>query len=126
MANYKPEHYPSVSPYLIAGDGAGLIDFLLAVFDASLVRRFDHEDGSLMHAEIRIDDGIVMIGGGADPQMAMRQHIHVYVPDAAATHARALSHGAANVQDPMRKRPDDDLRGGFADPAGHTWWVATQ
>jgi hypothetical protein len=37
-----------------------------------------------------------------------------------------MAHGAAPVQPPTRKAADDDLRGGFRDPAGHIWWVATQ
>ncbi|KXV06265.1 extradiol dioxygenase [Caballeronia megalochromosomata] len=126
MTDWKPATYPSISPYLICDNAPALITFLQSVFDAELVRRFDRPDGSLMHAEVRIDDSIVMIGGGATDQQAPGPHIHVYVRDAQAVYDRAIQHGAQSVQAPERKRADDDFRGGFRDAAGTTWWVATQ
>lgn len=126
MSAWKPEGYPSVSPYLMCADSEELIAFLVAVFGAGQVRRFDRPDGSLMHAEMRIDDSIVMVGGGATQHLSSEVHIHLYVPDAAAVYDRALAQGADAVQPPMRKSADDDLRGGFKDPAGNIWWVATQ
>lgn len=126
MSDWKPANYPSISPYLICHDPERLIDFLIAVFDAALVRRFDRPDGALMHAEIRIDDSIVMIGGGATEYLSAQVHLHVHVSDAQAVHDRAIASGAEPVQAPVRKADDDDLRGGFRDPAGNLWWVATQ
>jgi uncharacterized glyoxalase superfamily protein PhnB len=126
MGDWKPETYPSISPYLICQEPERVIDFLTAVFSGSLVRRYDRPDGSLMHAEIRIDDSIVMIGGGTTQYSSSEVHIHIYVPDAQAVHDRAIAAGAQSVQPPVRKAADDDLRGGFRDPAGTHWWVATQ
>lgn len=126
MSAWKPEGYPSVSPYLICPDPEQLIAFLVDVFDALQVRRFDRPDGSLMHAEMRIDDSIIMVGGGATQHLSSEVHIHLYVPDAQEVYARALAQGAEALQQPMRKSAEDDLRGGFKDPAGSIWWVATQ
>lgn len=96
------------------------------MFDATLLRRFDRADGSLMHAEVRIDDSVVMIGGGATEHKASAVHLHVYVPDAHRVYARALDAGAQAVQTPARKHAGDDLRAGFRDADGNTWWVANQ
>jgi PhnB protein len=126
MSEWKPANYPSVSPYLVCENAEAIIAFLERVFDGALVRRFDRPDGALMHAEVRIDDSIVMIGGGATDQQSPGPHIHVYVRDVQAVYDRAMQHGAQSVQAPARKRADDDLRGGFRDAAGTTWWVATQ
>ena len=126
MSDWKPATYTSVSPYLICQDPNQIIAFLTAVFDAALVRRFDRPDGSLMHGEIRIDDSIVMLGGGATEHKSSEVHLHVYVADAHAVFDRAIALGAVAIQAPVRKDADDDLRGGFQDPAGHIWWVATQ
>lgn len=125
MSDWKPPAYPSISPYLICREPERVIDFLIAVFEGSLARRFDRPDGSLMHAEVRIDDSVVMIGGAATDYLSSQVHVHVYVPDAQAVYDRAMAAGAEPVQPPARK-PDDDLRGGFRDPAGTVWWVATQ
>lgn len=126
MAVWKPATYPSLSPYLICSAPEQLIAFIEQVFDARQVRRFDRPDGSLMHAEVRIDDSIVMIGGAATEHRPAEVHLHLYVEDAQACWDGAISAGAEPVQAPMRKSDDDDLRGGFRDPAGHIWWVATQ
>lgn len=126
MSDWKPASYPSVSPYLICEDAHGLIAFLGAAFGAQVQRRFDRPDGSLMHAEVRIDDSIVMIGGGATGTASAPAHIHLYVEDALAAFDRALAAGATVVQDPLRKTEDDDLRGGVQGPGGATWWIATQ
>lgn len=126
MSDWKPAGYPSLSPYLICSDPEMLIAFLGAALGAQLVRRFDRPDGALMHAEVRIDDSIVMIGGGATDYRSSEVHLHLYVSDALCAYDRALAAGAEAVQAPMRKTTDDDLRGGFRDPAGHIWWVAAQ
>lgn len=126
MNSWKPEAYPSISPYLVCQDAEHLIAFLGAAFGGSVERRFDRPDGSLMHAEIRIDDSILMIGGGATETASTLAHIHLYVEDAVATFDQAVEAGARVVQEPMRKNADDDLRGGVQDPSGTTWWIATQ
>lgn len=123
---WKPEGYPSISPYLICADAERLIAFLHRVFDAALLRRFDRPDGTLMHAEMRLDDSVVMIGGGATAAQAAGPHLHVYVADVDAVFARALAAGAVTVQSPLRKDAQDDYRGGFSDGLGNTWWIASQ
>lgn len=126
MSTWKPAGYPSISPYLICSEPDALIAFLTSVFGATLVRRFDRPDGSFMHGEIRIDDSIIMMGGGATEYKSSEVHVHVYVADAQAVYDRAMASGAESVQPPVRKNANDDLRGGFRDTAGHIWWVATQ
>ncbi|SMG21903.1 VOC family protein [Paraburkholderia susongensis] len=123
---WKPENYPSMSPYLICSDGDALIGFVEQVFGGVLVRRFDRPDGSLMHAELRIDDSVLMLGGGATSAHSAAPHIHLYVPDVMAAFDRAVAAGATVVQEPQRKRADDDLRGGVQDSSGTTWWIASQ
>ena len=90
MPDWKPASYPSLSPYLICADPDALIAFLATVFGASVERRFDRPDGSLMHAELRIDDSIVMLGGGATEYRSGEVHLHLYVPDAQAVYQRDL------------------------------------
>jgi len=124
--SWKPKDYPSMSPYLICSDGDAVIGFVEQAFGGVLQRRFDRPDGSLMHAEIRIDDSILMIGGSATSAQQTAPHIHIYVPDAKAVFDRAIAAGASVVEEPQRKRDDDDLRGGVQDASGTTWWIASQ
>jgi PhnB protein len=64
--SYKPQGYSSVSAYVVANGAQGVIDFLIESFDARQTRRYDRPDGSIMHAEVQIDETVVMIADGAD------------------------------------------------------------
>jgi uncharacterized glyoxalase superfamily protein PhnB len=125
MTNYKPAGYTSVSPYLIVGDASATIDFLARAFDAVELRRFPAPDGRLMHAEVRIDDTVVMLADATDDWPALAAHVHVYVRDVDAAYRRALEAGATSVQEPVKK-DDADKRGGVKDSGGTTWWIATK
>ena len=125
-ATWKPEKYNSVSVYIVAGNAQRVIDFLKSVFDATPLRRFDAPDGKIMHAEVRIDDTVVMLADASGAYPAFPVWLHVYVPDAQATYKRALTAGGVSVQEPVQKQGDPDLRGGVKDPCGNTWWMSTQ
>jgi PhnB protein len=122
----KPAGYTSLSPYLVVHGAQGVIDFLKQTFGATELRRYDNPDGTIMHAEVRVDDTVVMIadGGGAWPPFL--SWLHVYVPDVDATYQRALAAGGISVQEPQVREGDPDRRGGVKDPGGNTWWVSTQ
>ena len=124
--NWKPDNYPSMSPYLICQDGDALIRFIEQAFGGVLQRRYDRDDGSVMHAEVRIDDSIIMMGCPPTPVGSSTSHIHLYVPDALTVFDQSVKAGARVVQVPMRKDEGDDLRGGVQDPSGTTWWIASQ
>jgi uncharacterized glyoxalase superfamily protein PhnB len=121
----KPEGYNSVSPYLIV-DGAGeLIDFLVTVFDAVEMRRFPDDSGRVMHAEVRIDDTVVMVADSTGDWPPASAQVHVYVTDVDETYRRALEAGAQSIQEPVQKG-DEDKRGGIMGPGQVTWWIATR
>ena len=82
--SWKPETYPSLSPYLVCRDGNALIAFVEQAFGGVVQRRFDRPDGSLMHAELRIDDSILMLGSVATQGPPPEANVHLYVPDAQA------------------------------------------
>ena len=123
---HKPKGYTSVSPYLVVDGASRTIDFLVRVLDAIEVRRFPDPGGKIIHAEVRIDDTIVMIADGQPPEWPpVPSHVHVYVADVDATYRRALEAGATSVQAPVKK-DDADKRGGVKDAGGTTWWIATK
>ena len=125
MGPYKPEGYTTVSPYLIVDGASATIDFLQRVFGADEIRRFADPAGRVMHAEVRIDDTVVMIADGVDGWPPVPSHVHVYVRDVDATYRRALEAGATSVQEPIKKE-DPDKRGGVKDAGGTTWWIGTK
>jgi PhnB protein len=124
--SYKPAGYTSVSVYMVVQGAQRVIDFLKKAFGATELRRYDMPDGSIMHAEVRIDDTVVMIADAGGEWPAFPVWLHVYVPDVDASYRHALEAGGVSVQEPQRKESDPDRRGGVKDPGGNTWWIATQ
>ncbi|TDK18563.1 VOC family protein [Luteimonas aestuarii] len=123
--DYKPQGYTSVAPYLVVDGARRTVEFLQAVFDAQPLRMHPMGEGRLGHAEVRIDDTVLMLSDAMDGWPAVASHVHLYVPDVDATWQRAMAAGAEPVQAPVQK-DDADRRGGFRDAGGTTWWVSTQ
>ena len=123
--SYKPEGYTSVAPYLIVDNASRTIDFLVRTFGAVEIQRYPDKTGGIMHAEVRIDDTVLMLADKAPEWPAIEAHVHIYVPDVDATYRRAIEAGATPVQEPVKK-DDPDKRGGVKDAGGTTWWIATK
>ncbi len=124
-SSHKPQGYTTVSPYLIVDGASRTIEFLARAFDAVELRRFADADDRVIHAEVRIDDTVVMVADSAPSWPPVPSHVHVYVADVDATYRRALAAGATSVQEPVKKE-DEDKRGGVKDAGGTTWWIATR
>lgn len=123
---YKPNDYSTVSPYLIVTSARQIIDFLKEVFGATDLRRYENPDGSINHAEVKIEDSVIMMGEAGGDWPSEPAHLHVYVRDVNEVYKRALKAGAVTVQAPIRKGDDPDKRGGVKGPGGNTWWISTQ
>jgi uncharacterized glyoxalase superfamily protein PhnB len=124
--DYKPQGYNSVSVYIMADKPQAVINFLRDVFGAELMRRYEYPDGSIMHAEVKVDDTVVMIATASKEYPAFPVWLHVYVPDVDSAYRRALDVGGKSIQEPKVQEGDPDRRGAVADPAGNIWWLATQ
>jgi PhnB protein len=123
---YIREGFHTVTPYLIVRDAPALIDFVTRTFDAEETGRFV---GAGLHAEVRIGDSMVMIGGGAPPERPYSGQqwttaLHVYVPDTDAFYARALQEGATSIGEP-RDMEYGERGAGVKDPLGNVWYIAT-
>lgn len=125
MNSHKPEGYTSVSPYLIVNGASDTIEFLKQVFGAEEIRRFSDEAGEIRHAEVRLDDTVIMLAERAPEWSGTGSHVHVYVADVDAVYQKALDAGATSVQAPTKK-DDADKQGGLKDAGGTTWWIATK
>lgn len=123
---YKPAGYNSVSPYFIVDGAQKLIDFLVQLFDGKELRKYKREDGTIMHAEVKIDDSVIMISDATEEYPPVTIIMHVYVPDVNTTYIKALKLGASELQKPKNNEGDPDNRGTFLDFAGNMWSVSTQ
>ncbi|UGB38502.1 VOC family protein [Frateuria soli] len=124
MPTHKPAGRNAVSPYLIVADARAMLAFLQATFGALELCRNARGDGSIMHAEVRIDDSVVMLGERPDGRDPVCCSTHVYVPDVDACYAAGLAAGASSVSPPTAQ-PYGDRSAGLRDPQGHLWWIGT-
>jgi len=128
-----PAGYHSVTPAIVVRDAAAAIDFYKRAFGAEEIDRMAGPDGSIMHAEIRIGDSILMLGeeneqwGTKSPLSLNGVHgsLHIYVEDADAAFNRALKAGAT-VRYPLEDAFWGDRYGKVTDPFGHEWGLATR
>ena len=123
---WKPVAYPSLSPYLVVSGAQKLIDFALAAFGATELRRYDRPDGAIDHAEVRIDDSVLMLSDAADGYPPVPSMVHLYVSDVDRAFEKALAAGASEVEAPRTHEGESDKRGMVADPCGNTWVLSTQ
>lgn len=123
--SYKPPGHTSVSPYLLVSDVKRLLAFLTKVFDAQELSRWELPDGTLKHAEVRIDDSVIMMGERPATQSGMTGSVHVYVADVDATFTKALNAGATSIVEP-RDQPYGDRSAGISDEEGNYWWIGTR
>jgi len=118
------EGFHTVTPYLIVREAAELIDFVKQAFGAQELNRGTGSAGGI-HAEVLIDDSMVMIGGGeALNRPSMPAALHLYVKDADAVYKRALEAGGASVREPV-DQVYGDREASVRDQAGNMWYIAT-
>jgi len=123
MPNPIPQGFGTVTPFLRVADAAKQIEFLQKAFAAQLTFRMNGLDGSLIHAEVKIGDSMVMIGQ-APPGQEMRSMINLYVPDTDALYHSAIAAGATSIREPADQFYGD-RSGGVRDAGGNEWWMAT-
>lgn len=119
-----PDGYHSVTPWIIGKNTAGVIDFLIAAFDAEDLGRMADEEGNIGHAEVRIGDSVVMLFDKQD-WPATPAFLRMYVDDIHATMQKAVAVGATIITEPTHLFWGD-LVGRFSDPFGNLYWVQTR
>lgn len=122
-----PKGFHTVTPYLMASDAPQLIDFVKRIFDAEEIMRSVGGSGGGIHAEVRIGNSMLMIGGGG-PGLSWKgtpapSAFHVYVGDVDAAYNRAIEAGATSIQEVV-DQPYGERSGSVRDKAGNNWYIA--
>lgn len=125
-SNFKPTGYNSASPYFIVNGAQKFIDLLSQIFDAKELRKYNLPNGSIMHAEIQLDDSVIMLDDSSDKFPPVPIVMHVYVPNVDETFEKAIQAGCEIVEQPKEREGDPDRRATFKDFAGNLWSVGTQ
>jgi PhnB protein len=127
-----PEGYPRVSPYLVVDGAQKAIEFYTTVLGFAERMRMPGPDGHIGHAELQLDDSLVMLADEF-PEMGAKApsayggspvSLSVYVEDVDATFERATESGATVVR-PLENQFYGDRSATFDDPFGHRWTIHT-
>jgi len=125
--SYMREGFHTVQPYLVAEDGPALLEFAKQAFGAEETMRAVGPAGGL-HAEVRIGDSMVMMGGGIPGRPftseLKKTALHVYVRDTDAVYAQALKAGGTSISAPQDQEYGE-RSAGVKDAAGNFWYIAT-
>ena len=119
--------HPTVFPTLSYDDAQAAIDFLTAAFGAERHAVYDDGKGTIVHAELRLGNGIVMLGSARPDASATRGKgggIYVVVEEPDAHCARARDAGAEIVRD-LNDTDYGSREYGARDPEGNAWSFGT-
>jgi PhnB protein len=132
----QPKHIPAgmtaVTPHLIIAGAAEAIEFYKKAFGAVEECRIPAPDGTIMHAQVRIEGASVMLvdempqcnAFGPKTLKGSPVTIHLFVPDVDSFVAKAVKAGAT-LGMPVQDMFWGDRYGHIVDPFGHSWSVAT-
>lgn len=128
--NIPQRYFRSVIAHAMVSDSEQAIEFYRQAFGAVEVFRIALPDGRVVHAEIAIEDSIVMLGDAEGPFTSPSSlggtsvGLHIYVADVDAMTATAEQAGASILQ-----APQDMFYGDrssiLRDPFGHVWVLLT-
>ena|SRR5208337_4092809 len=119
-----PEGYHTVTPMLSVKGTARLIDFMKKAFGATENYGFPAPDGSVMHAEIKIGDSIMMLGEASKDCSPMPTTFYVYVQDVEAAYRAALDAGGESLEGPTDQFWGDRVAT-VKDFTRNKWMIAT-
>ena len=121
MADSK-DTYRTVTPYLLVPDADAELAFLKSAFGAVEVSCQRNADRTVMHAEVRIGDSLVMLGQAGGQWKPVTAALYLWVDDVDATYAKALRAGATSESEPEDK-PYGHRNAGVIDGNTITWWI---
>lgn len=131
MARDSSAKLPPIMPYLHYEDAGAAVEFLSKAFGLSILLSMPGSDGKILHAEMSLGDGVVMLGPASAEQgtrsprglPAVNQSLYVYVDDVDAHFQRAREAGAPIVSEPVDMFWGDRMYAA-RDCEGHHWTFA--
>jgi uncharacterized glyoxalase superfamily protein PhnB len=112
------------------------IDWLCTVLGFTRHTVYEGENGTILHAELTLGNGMIMLGSGKDDEHSKgfkspqetggieTRTVYIVVPDADAAHARAVAAGATIVR-ALQETPYGSREFSVKDPEGYSWSVGT-
>ena len=119
-----PDHYTSVTPWLISSSSANLIEFLKAAFEAEEIpnSRITNEDGAIIHVVVKIGDAMIMLFDSKKDWAPTPGFLNLYVEDIEKVYQKSLQLGAISVTDITALWFGEKVCR-ILDPFGNLWWI---
>jgi PhnB protein len=118
------EAFRTVTPYIFVPETEELIGFVQKVFAAKETGRSIHDSGAI-HAEVRIGDSMIMIGGGPEYKgLSKPMILRVLVANSDEVYQRALDAGAESTL--AMTEGYGERFGCVRDRFGNQWIISTQ
>jgi PhnB protein len=122
MADVK-DTYRTVTPYLVVPNADVELTFLKTAFGGTEVTCHRNADNTVMHAEVKIDDSLIMLGQAGRQWTPRAAALYLWVDDVDVTYAKTLAAGATSESEPEDK-PYSHRNAGVIDQNGVTWWIS--
>jgi uncharacterized glyoxalase superfamily protein PhnB len=131
-----PESRSTAIPALRYRNAPAAINWLCQVFGFERHAVYEGEAGTIGHAELTLNGGMIMLGSAKDDEFGHRfkspdevggvetRSTYIVVADADATHARAVATGATIIR-PLQNTPYGSREFAVKDPEGHSWSAGT-
>jgi uncharacterized glyoxalase superfamily protein PhnB len=131
-----PESRSTVMPALRYRNAPGAIDWLCQVFGFERHAVYANPDGTVAHAELTLNGGMIMLGSAKEDEHAQRfrspdelngvetRGVYIVVADADQVHARAVAAGATILR-PLQNTDYGSREFAVKDPEGHSWSAGT-
>ena len=123
--NFKRSGFHSITPYLMVDDVLSLIRFIEAVFDGTTLSLKNRKDGSVMHAEMKLGDSMIMLGEPMEGYDLTPGSLYIYVEDCDSVYKKALSLDVEVILEPTTMYHAGERYAGIKDASGNLWWIAT-
>jgi uncharacterized glyoxalase superfamily protein PhnB len=120
-----PDGYHTITPFLSVHGVAQVIEFLKKAFNAEEIEKYTRPDGSVVNAEIKIGNSMVMLSEKAKDQKVFPAMLYMYVENVDSVYLQAIQSGGKAIMEPMDQFYGD-RSGGVEDAAGNQWWIATR
>jgi len=136
MPSQTAQSHSTVIPSLRYADAPAAIEWLCQVLGFSRHAVYANEDGTIAHAELALNGGMIMLGSTKDDEHGRRlksphelgdietRSAYIVVTDADAVHARAVAAGAQIIRG-LQDMPYGSREFALRDPEGHSWSVGT-
>jgi uncharacterized glyoxalase superfamily protein PhnB len=127
--------HSTIMPTMRYKDAPAAIDWLCQVFGFGRHAVYANPDGSIGHAELTLDGGMIMLGSEKTDEYGRNfkspnelgsetRSAYIVVTDADAAFARAQAAGATVVR-PLQNTNYGSREFTVKDPEGHSWSVGT-